>query len=386
MFAVTKKKKMKKTLIGLLFISSVMSFNSCSKKISKISDKGDLVSMKINKIGDSLLLKPEFRAISVGVIANNKVYKIHKGVLRSGKKPTSQTSYEIASLTKTFTGTLLAYAITEGKVAIDDDIRKYLPEKYPNLEFNGQPITFRNLVTHQSGLPHMFPNKMEVFNNPNWDKLPFTLNEMEKGYTKQKFFNDLKLVKLDTVPGVKFGYSNAGANLLGYILENIYQTTFEDLISNKILKPLKMSNTQAKISKADKRYLAVGQNSNMLEMPFRVEKDMNAEGGMISTVEDMIKYMKFHLNFNIPVISTSHQELWKGQFGDFEAGMFWQIYKDGDKPDKIFQNGGAFGTSSWITLIPERKIGVFIITNVAGQTVHQNLNQAVEKIINEITP
>jgi CubicO group peptidase (beta-lactamase class C family) len=375
---------MKKIIITLLTVSCLL--NSCSKKISAKIDGGDMLLLEVNKICDSLLLQPEFKAISVGIVANGKAYKVNKGLLRNGKTPTNKTTYEIASLTKTFTGTLLAYAITEGKVSIDDDVRKYLPEKYPNLEFNGQPITFRHLVTHQSGLPHMFPNNMEVFNNPDWNKLPFILNEMEKGYNKQKFFNDLTQVKLDTVPGVKFAYSNVGANLLGYILESIYQTSFDDLVSSKILKPLKMANTQSRISKVDKRYLAVGQNSNMLEMPFRVEKDMNAEGGMISTVDDMIKYMKFHLNAKNPVITTSHQELWKGQFGDFEAGLFWQIYKDGDKPDKIFQNGGAFGTSSWITLIPERKIGVFIITNVAGQTVHQNLNQAVEKIINEIKP
>ncbi len=370
--------------INIISIVVLFFVASCTPKAHLTSNQNDILFQKINNICDSLLTNPEFKSISLGVIVNDKNYKIHKGLLRNGKSPNDRTTYEIASLTKTFTGTLLANAIFENKVNLDDDIRKFLPGKYPNLEFEGQPITFRHLVTHQSGLPNMFPNKMEIFNNANWDKLPFEINELQKGYTKSKFFNDLSIVKLDTLPGTKFMYSNVGAILLGYILENVYQDTFDNLVKDKILRPLKMSNTETRISKTEKKYLAVGQNANMIEMPFRVEKDMNSEGGMVSTVGDMMKYMSYHLKENDAIISTAHQQLWNGKFGDFEAGLFWQINKDGDKPDKIFQNGGAYGTSSWITLVPERNIGVFIITNVAGQTVHQNLNQAVEKIIAEI--
>lgn len=370
--------------IKTISIVALFLVTSCSPKAHLTSNQNDILFQKINNISDSLLTNPEFKSISLGVIVNDKTYKIHKGLLRNGKPPNDRTIYEIASLTKTFTGTLLAHAIVENKVKLDDDIRKFFPGKYPNLEFGGQPITFRHIVTHQSGLPNMFPNKMEIFNNANWDKLPFEINELQKDYTKSKFFNDLSIVKLDTLPGTKFIYSNVGAVLLGYILENVYQDTFDNLVKDKILRPLKMSNTETRISKIEKKYLAVGQNANMIEMPFRVEKDMNSEGGMVSTVGDMIKYMSYNLKENDAIVSTVHQQLWNGKFGDFEAGLFWQIYKDGDKPDKIFQNGGAYGTSSWMTLIPERNIGVFIITNVAGQTVHQNLNQAVEKIIAEI--
>lgn len=371
-------------MIRIISIVALLFAASCTPKVHLSSNQNDFLFQKINNICDSLITNPEFKSISLGVIVDDKIYKIHKGLLRNGKSPNDRTTYEIASLTKTFTGTLLANAIFENKVKLDDDIRKFLPEKYPNLEFAAQPITFRHLVTHQSGLPNMFPNKMEIFNNANWDKLPFEINELQKDYTKSKFFSELLVVKLDTLPGTKLMYSNVGAVLLGYILENVYQNTFDELVKDKILNPLKMFSTETRISKAKKKHLAVGQNASQIEMPFRVEKDMNAEGGMISNVGDMIKYMGYHLNKSDAIVSIAHQQLWNGKFGDFEAGLFWQIYKDGDKPDKIFQNGGAYGTSSWITLIPERNIGVFIITNVAGQNVHQKLNQAVEKIIAEI--
>jgi len=160
--------------------------------------------------------------------------------------------------------------------------------------------------------------------------------------------------------------------------------SFEKLLEERIFIPNKMGNTT--ISKANLKLdeIAIGQNTNGIRMPMRVEKDMNAEGGIISNTSDMIKYMEYHLDENRQVIAVSHQHLWDGNYGDFEAGLFWQINKNGDEPDRIFQNGGAFGTSSWITLIPDENIGVFIVTNVSGQNIHQKLSETVDKIISEI--
>ena len=330
---------------------------------------------------DSLLTKGEIKSLSVGVIKNGKIYKFHKGKLTNGERPNDQTLYEIASLTKTFTGTLLAKAILDKKVGLDEDIRKYLPESYPNLEFNGQPITFRNLVTHTSGLPNMFPNRPEIFENPNWDNLPFKINELQAGFSKKQFLTALHKVKLDTVSGHKFSYSNAGANLLGYSLEAIYQKPYEELIKNYILEPLKMNSTYVRISKKYDPFLAKGLHVNGIEMPPRAVKELQAEGGIVSTLDDMIKYMQFELDTDNPLVQTSHQELLNGKYGDYENGLFWQISKNGDKPTKIFQNGGAFGTSSWLTVIPETKTGVFIITNVSGPEVHQKLSAMADKII-----
>lgn len=97
--------------------------------------------------------------------------------------------------------------------------------------------------------------------------------------------------------------------------------------------------------------------------------------------DDMIKYMQFELDTDNPLIQISHQQLFDGKYGDFENGLFWQIFKNGSKPTKMFQNGGAFGTSSWLTIMPETKTGVFIITNVSGPQVHQKLSILADKII-----
>ncbi len=333
---------------------------------------------------DTLLANPEFQLISCGVINQEAVQTFHKGKTLDGKTLDDETLYEIASLTKTFTGTLLAYALAESKVDIDDDIRQYLPDSFPNLEYEGQPISFRHLVTHQSGLPNMFPNVEGLFDNANWDELPFRINELQAGFSKIDFFEALNQVQLDTVPGTKFQYSNAGANLLGYLLEELYGKPYDELLQEKILGPLKMTNTHILREKMDLSKLAYGHNENGIKMPLRAQKAMNAEGGIISNTLDMTKYMQFHLNEEDKVVALAHQHLWGGKFGDFEAGLFWQINKNGDQPDRVFQNGGAFGTSSWLTLIPEQEMAIFLVTNVSGPNVHQKLSETADKIIEEV--
>ncbi len=363
----------------LLIILTNLSIASCQAQIPE----NPLVS-KVHVQLDSLLINPEIETVTFGLIANGEISKIHKGLLLNGKSPTDETLYEIASITKTFTGTLLAQAIVERKVKIDDDVRKYLTDSLPGLQYDGHPITFRNLVTHQSGLPNMLPNVDGLFDNPDWDKLPYEINRLQKDFSKEQFFQALVSIKLDTMPGHKFSYSNVGANLLGYLLEAIFEKSYEEILKEKILIPLGMNNTFLGISDEVKNNLAIGQNSYKSEMPFRVIKEMSAEGGIISNVDDMMKYLKFHLDHGSDVISMSHQEMWDGKYGDFEAGLFWQIFKNGGKPVKIFQNGGAFGTSSWITLIPEQGMGLFIVTNVSGPTIHQKLNETVDKILDEL--
>lgn len=361
------------TVIAALFIAGCIN----QKPTDPIQEK---ISMQL----DSLMLNAKIPALSVGIIDGENVYILHKGKLLDGREPSRSTLYEIASLTKTFTGTLLAFAIVEKRVRIDDDIRLYLQDSFPNLVYEGHPITFRHLVTHQSGLPNMFPNVPDLFAEPNWDELPSRINELQQGFSKEDFFKALSKTRLDTLPGAGFNYSNAGANLLGYLLEEIYATSFDDLLKNKILTPLGMKNTYIGKANLPTEQPAQGQNANRVPMPFRVEKEMNAEGGIFSTIDDMLKYMKYHLNEENTVVATSHMPLWEGKFGDFEAGLFWQINKDGKNPVRIFQNGGSYGTSSWITLIPEKDIGVFIITNIAGQGIHQGLSETADKIIDEL--
>ncbi len=144
------------------------------------------------------------------------------------KKPTANTLYEIGSITKTFTGTLLAQAVVEGKVNIDDDIRKYLSGSYPNLVYKGHPVKLFHLINHTSRLPFLLPNNINL-SNFSQDTIPYIVSAQQKNYSKETFLKDLHVVELDTIPGTKYGYSNASTQLLGFILEKLYKYVFDKL-------------------------------------------------------------------------------------------------------------------------------------------------------------
>src|SRR4030095_9368545 len=178
------------------------------------------------------------------------------------KSPTKHTIYELASITKTFTGVLLAQAVVEGKVKLDDDVRKYLDGSYPNLEFEGKPIKLFHLINHTSRLPFVMPDRPELFRNPDPYELPKILTAIESNYTRENFYEDLHKVELDKAPGTEFKYSNSAAQLLGYILEGIYGLPYEQLVIQKIAKPLRMRETKITLSEAEKKRLAKGHYEN----------------------------------------------------------------------------------------------------------------------------
>lgn len=355
----------------LVFFQVVILLGACE---SKDSTNGDSLDELLRSGLDSLMLKSNFAAVSMGVVIGDDWRTYHVGEIAPGKQADDHTLYEIASLTKTFTGTLLAGAVSNGRVSVDDDIRAYLPGDYPNLEYDGTPISFRHILTHTSGLPRMFPVADQLFKTPDYSILPGQINDLQQGYGKEDFLQALQAYELDTVPGARLNYSNAGANTLGFCLENIFQERYPELLKKYLFQPLGMEDARMIGSDLGGNKLAIGTNDEGVEMPMQASKYMSAEGGILASTSDMVKYLAYQLNTRDEVVQTAQQHLWEGRLGDFDAGYFWQIRKHGAAADEVFQNGGAFGTSSWLSFYPEEQFGVFIVTNVAGPQVHQTMN------------
>jgi CubicO group peptidase (beta-lactamase class C family) len=146
---------MKKILLILLLNIGFTVFAQQQKSFSK---KEILASMDAN--ANLLLENCKGFSVSIGIVKEGKFYTKHYGEIDKGKsnQANDKTLYEIASTTKVFTGTLMAKAVLDGKIKLDDDIRKYLKEKFPNLEFNGNPIKIKDLVTHETGIMTPFPD------------------------------------------------------------------------------------------------------------------------------------------------------------------------------------------------------------------------------------
>lgn len=321
--------------------------------------------------------------LSIGIYLNGKDFFFNYGSTQKEKQilPTRRTIYEIGSISKTFTGTLLARAVKNKMVKIDDDIRMYLEGNYPNLEYNGQPIKLSHLVSHISGLPTFLPDNPKLFDNPNFDILPFTISKIQNNYTKTNFFKDLHNVKLDTIPGYNFHYSNSGAQLLKFILEKVYNKPFDKLLKEFITKPLKMYETNSLYRKNNLKMLAKGYNGNGKLMP-TIPQIQDAAGGIFSTTADMLRYLKFHINENNEVTALSHK-VTTGDINDYAIGLNWQEQIIEKKYKKIWQSGGTFGFGSYCVVYPDLNIAIILLSNESDQSTQGKLEEIANKIFNK---
>src|SRR5215204_311741 len=241
-----------------ILLAAVLLFTQAISAVAQTARAAKDVDAAVERAARKFMSDAHAVGLSVGVLKGGKAYTYNYGeVAKDGRRlPTPRTIYEIASITKTFTGVLLAQAAVEKRVRLDDDVRKYLDGDYPNLEFEGQPVRLVHLINHTSRLPFVLPDRPELFKNPDPFELPKILTEIERNYTRADFYRDLHAVRLDKVPGSDFKYSNAAAQLLGFILERVYGMPYERLVAKKIASPLGMRETKISLSAAERKRLA----------------------------------------------------------------------------------------------------------------------------------
>ncbi len=326
-------------------------------------------------------------SISIGIYKNGKESIAHYGEMDPGKGnlPTNATLYEIASVTKTLTGTVAAQAVLDGKLNLDDDIRKYLKRKYKNLEYNGHPILIKHVLTHTSRLPSNNEGVDELFKNRD-DSLFIKFNEIEKKQTKEKFYNYLQKITLDTIPGTKYRYSNVGANLMAHILETVYEKSFISLLNEIVLDKAGMINTKMNLSEEESSVLVNGyddQDNLMPHLPLG-NTLWGADGGLKSTMPDLVKYIKFQLESNDPAVNESRKKLYQEDPTEW-IGYFWRI-DENDEGIYYHHHGGSFGMNTYFFVYPEYDLGIAASTNSGGAKASSVLREVVDGLLDDLKP
>ncbi len=371
---------MKNKFLLILLLSSVF----CLAQSSKTEN----IQILIDSVANRMIKKPLIHSTSIAIVYQGKEFIGHYGELEKGKKncPDNKTIYEIGSISKTFAGTLAAKAVCEKKLNIEDEIQKYLPEDYPNLKYGNQPILIKHLLSHTSGLPNMLPLEANtILQNFLNHETPAKIDELYKNYGEKDFLRDLHKVKIDTVPGYKYSYSSTGSLLVAFILEKVYKTKYEKLLTDFLTNDIAMQNTKINLSNQETKKLAVGYHSDnsvitspMPQLPW------GASGNMKSTVPDMIKYIKFELENN-KIVAESHQPI--VQFSkEFSIGYFWNIDTDDQKLGTFYiHHGGVPRAQCFIYIIPKYDLGAFIITNQSGADTAKVMSEAINEIFGKMT-
>jgi CubicO group peptidase (beta-lactamase class C family) len=319
--------------------------------------------------------------LSAAVIRGGRTRFYNAGIIaRDTRAPATERSvYEIGSISKTFTGLLLAQAIGEGKVAASDDVRKYLPPGYGNLERDGRPLRLIDLVDTTSALPDNLPDWRQAIGGAKPAEVPFIASKMLDGYTSEKLLADLKTASLVDKPGAVPRHSNVASQLVGIVLERIYGRPYEALLAQYIERPLGMASGAAEPSPA---LLAKGYGPDGSATPALTQPVIRAAGGLRYSTADMARYITAQLAARDPAIALTHQPVW-GSPDSGAIGFHWTIAKTVDSQTYLRHSGGTFGFSAYCDFYPGQDYGIVLLANRPGgvQSMLQTLaDTAHEKL------
>ena len=362
MFIVEEGRALTIACVAALFIGGTMP--SVAQEIHPLSSDNPRVTKTDLVVDDAVanfLSNSCHVGLSIAMVmgAHTKFYNYGSTSRDKQELPDADSVYEIASITKTFTGALAAQAVVEHRMKLDTDFRDYLPEAYPNLAWQGHPITLSSLATHRSGLPRDLPNTDDLYAHRDFERLAYQLVERESGYDRTRYLQELHTVHLSSLPGSKEVYSNLGLKVIGFGLERVYGVSFEKLIEQRILHPLGMRSTGFVVPHAEQAHLVQGYSRSAKPMPYHL-RNAGAAYGLYSTTRDMAKYLHWQLEESDPVIRLAHQPL-QGNVENGEA-LIWNLTLDGGT--RLFwHGGGTFGMSSQVVLYPDDQEGFVLLSN-----------------------
>jgi len=298
--------------------------------------------------------------LSIGIFkaGKNSIYGYGETVKGNNKIPDANTIFEIGSITKTFTATLLAYFVNQGKIKSTDPITKYLPDSVAkNIVL--KEVSVLSLCNHTSGLAPLPDN----FETGNYDPVnPY------KNYTREKLFAYLKNCKLNSKPGEVYAYSNMGFGLLGVILERASNQTYEQLVKNLICGPLKLESTIQHLSPQENIRFVKAYNEAGKETPAWDFDALQACGSLHSTINDLLKYAEANMKLEQNELSKAFQLTHQITFDkNIKVGLGWHILKV-NTTEYMYHNGRTGGSSSFLAFNSDKNIAVVILSNSAEST------------------
>ena len=322
--------------------------------ISQDLDHSDITTKQSELIFEMISNFPYQTELAIAFIKNNDAN--FYGAKRKNDKITrvynSLGIFEIGSISKVFTSTILANLVIEEKIDLDNNINDVLTFDVKN----GITISYLELANHTSGLPRE-PSDMGLFSSrsPQNPYMYYNRNVLENYMRDQ-------VILLHT-PGSKYLYSNLGAGLLGYALCNLEEKSYGELLDEEIFSKYDMKFTTTDPSKC-KEYLIKG-----LDVYGNVTQNWDLAsfepaGGILSNVEDLAK-------FGIAQLDISNKELLLTKEmtfsinDEFDVGLGWHIVKTESGDHWHWHNGGTGGYSSSMAIDIKNNTGIVILSNIS---------------------
>jgi len=325
--------------------------------------------------------KNNFPAIAYGIVADQKlIFAGAKGAinLKSKTQATTKSLFRIASMTKSFTAMAILKLRDEGRLQLSDPVSKHIVEmkEIVYLTEDSPEITILNLLTMSAGFPE---------DNPWGDR--------QLADTPEELISFIKGgITFSNSPSKEFEYSNMGYAMLGRIISTVSGTSYQQYITDNILKPLGMDDTRWEYADVDPSLLAIGyrfEGGEWIEEALLHDGIYGAMGGLITSIEDFSKYVSLHLSASPPrngrdegpLRRSSLREMHKPwQFRSLEVnpgaqddnpcpttagygyGLGWR--KDCLGRERVSHSGGLPGFGSDFRFYPEYGIGIICFANL----------------------
>ena len=344
-----------KLLIYLLILLSTTCFSQSLQDTLALIDKAMRIYLPQNP-GCQLSIKRN------GEIIFSKAYGIAD--LEHDAPLTLTSKIEAGSVSKQFTAATILLLEQQGKLSLNDDVRKYIPE----LQDYGHVITLEQLMHHTSGLR-------------DWGSVAYLSGwgRTTKAYTNDDALEIIKAQKLlNNIPGAEFIYSNSNYNLLAIIVQRVSGQSLAEFSKQNIFIPVGMTNTEWRDNRnriVKDRAIAYDLTKKGYEtlMP---NEDAYGNGGLLTTTEDLLKWNDFYLTgkFGTPALlskQTKVEAFNNGKLNDYGAGLFIQKIKG---QNLIQHNGATAGYRAFLEIFPDINISVAFLSNTSQFEIPRLVN------------
>lgn len=343
--------------------------------------------------GEILFLETHVPGLVIGAIRNGEtsIHGFGERADGAGKAPDADTVMRIGSITKVFTGEVLARLTAEGMVALTDSLAKRLPSLEASVGEHERPIRLIDLVTHSAGLPRELPREPGPPDNP------FAT------VTLQGYADWLKNNPLLYAPGSGILYSNFGFDLLAAALAEAGGRPYPQLLAQNITEPLGLSDTTYAPSDAQKARLMQGHNFDGKPLPDVPTGDVIVgAGGLYSTPANILRWLQWHLDRfaeeDAEVRLLDHAAYLDrdglnpvsgmDESGHMDAlSLGWVVMRpEGTRPLILQKAGGLQGIFAYTAFAPTRGVGVFVAINKFDFAAAMGMAQAVNELIATLAP
>jgi CubicO group peptidase (beta-lactamase class C family) len=321
---------------------------------------GDDLARRVEAVLDDRARR--YAGIVVGVHRDGRTFTAGRGKIADDRAeaPDERTIFEIGSITKVFTGTLLADLAQAGLVSLDDPVQKHLPPGVV-LPQRGRPITLADLATHTSGLPRLPGGLLR-------SALTRERDDPYAGFDRDRLEAAIAATKPRRAPGRKLRYSNYGAGLLGYVLSRRVGTAYADLVAERITGPLGMHDTSIEVPESKRARFAQGHTRRGRAVPYWNLAELAGAGGLRSTVADLLVFLRAQLGAAPPSLAESLRLTRRSRAsrGALSIGLGWLLLPvPGQAGTVVWHDGGTGGFRSVAGLVEGTRTGVVVLASSA---------------------